>query len=175
MKRKSIFLALALLMALALVVPAFADATVTIVAGSLSQTPQNITFGTVTLTGADQTVPDQDVTAWTASDATGTGNGWHITIAATDFSDGTHTIGVANFRAQLLDANITTVMGNTPPASSITTFTPLSTVAQTLLSAATGNGMGEYQYIPDFTLDVAASTFAGSYLSTVTVAIVSGP
>jgi hypothetical protein len=175
MKGKTIGVSLVVLLSLVIAMPAFADATVTISGGSLSVTPQSIGFGTVTLAGADQTVTDGDSTNWSAVDPTGAGAGWNVTIAATDFVDGGNTIAVANFDARLLDANISTVAGNTAPTSSITTYTALSTTAQTLLSAAVGDGMGSYTFVPDFTLDVAASTFAGTYTSTVTVAIVSGP
>ena len=176
MKRKWLVYGIVFLLSLALAGQAFADATVTISGGTLAVTPQSIGFGTVTLDGTDQTVNDGDVTAWAAVDPTGTGAGWHVTIAATDFTDGgTNSIAVANFKARLLDATVSTVTGNTAPASSITTYTALSTVAQTLLAATAGNGMGSYEYIPDFTLDVVAETYAAAYTSTVTVAIVSGP
>jgi len=175
MKNKKIVLSIVLLISLVITVPALADATVTISGGSLSVTPQSIGFGTVTLTGADQTVTDGDSTNWSAVDPTGTGVGWNVTIAATDFDSGVNTIAVANFRARLLDANISTIAGNTAPTSSITAYTALSTTAQTLLSAAVNEGMGTYNFVPDFELDVAAATFAGIYTSTVTVAIISGP
>ncbi len=175
MKSKKIVLSIVLLISLVITVPALADATVTISGGSLSVTPQSIGFGTVTLTGADQTITDGDSTNWSAVDPTGTAVGWNVTIAATDFISGVNTIAVANFRAMLLDANISTVAGNTAPTSSITAYAALSTTAQTLLSAAANEGMGTYNFVPDFELDVAAETFAGSYTSTVTVAIISGP
>jgi hypothetical protein len=175
MKRKIVVLTLVLLLSLALTVPAFADATVTISGGTLSVTAQSIGFGTVTLNGTDQTVFDGDATLWQAKDPTGTGSGWHVTIAAADFSDGTHTIAASNFKAKLADATILTVAGNTAPASSLTAYTALSTTPQTFLSAAANQGMGTYTFVPDFSLDVAAETFAGTYTSTVTVAIVAGP
>lgn len=175
MKKWRIVLGFVLLASLVFTIPAMADATVTVSGGTLSVTPQSIDFGTVTLDGTDQTVTDQDSTNWSGVDPTGTGAGWHVTIAATDFVDGGNTIGVANFKAKLDDANINVVAGNTAPTSSIIAYTSLSTTAQTLLSAAVGNGMGSYNFVPDFTLDVAASTYAGSYTSTVTVAIISGP
>jgi len=175
MKRITKAMTLTLILGLVMVVPVLADATVTISGGALSVTPQSIDFGTVTLDGTDQTVTDQDVTNWVAVDPTGTGSGWHVTIAATDFSDGTHTIAVSNFSVKLDDANVSTVYGNTAPTSSITAYTALSGTAQTLLGAASDEGMGTYNFVPDFQLDVAAETYTGTYTSTVTVAIVSGP
>lgn len=172
--RLAAFLAALALLA-ALPGAALADATITVSGGSLSVTPAAITFTTVTLTGADQT-SNGTTSAWTVADPTGTGAGYHITIAATAFSDGaSHTIPVSGFRATLTSGNIATTSGNTAPASSMTSATALSTSAQTLLSAATSAGMGTYTATPTFTLAVPANTFAGSYTSTVTVAIVSGP
>ena len=163
MKRKFVVLTLVLLLSLAITVPAFADATVTISGGALSVTAQSIGFGTVTLNGSDQTVFDGDATLWQAKDPTGTGSGWHVTIAATDFVDGGNTIAVSNFKAKLDDSNISTVAGNAAPTSSLTAYTSLSTTAQTFMSAASGAGMGTYTFVPDFSLGVAAETYAGSY------------
>jgi WxL domain surface cell wall-binding len=175
MKRNLVVLTLVLLLSLAITVPALADATVTISPGSLSVTAQGISFGTVTLNGTDQTVFDGDVSLWQAKDPTGTGSGWHATIAAADFSDGTHTISASNLKTKLEDGTIVSVAGNTAPTSSVTAYTALSATPQTFLSAASGAGMGTYTFVPDFSLDVAAETYAGSYTSTVTVAIISGP
>ena len=178
MSRKLFLLAIAALLAFGVVGKAFADASVVVSAGSLSQTPQNINFPGVTLTGADQTVSDTDVTNWSAADSTGTGAGWHINISAANFikqGDATKTIAVANFKVRVTDANITLVDGNTKPTSSITAYTSLSGTAQALMSAASGNGMGNYTYVPDFQLTIPAETYAGTYTSVVTVAIVSGP
>ena len=150
-------------------------ATANISAGSLSITAQAVNFS-ATLTGSDQTVFDSDSTDWSAEDATGSGSGWHVTIASTDFTSGSDTITVDNFKVRLEDSSITTVSGNTKPASSITDYTALSTTAATLMSASAGNGMGVYNFVPDFSLDIAAETAAHSdYAATVTVNIISGP
>ena len=173
-KRFTLAFALTLALALGLVGIAYADATVTISGGTLSVTGQSISF-TASLTGADQTVYDNDAANWSAVDPTGTGAGWHINISATDFSDGSHTITVGNFKVKLDAGNIATVAGNTAPTSQITSYTALSGTAQSLLSAALGAGMGTYTFVPDFSLDLAAETYAGTYTSTVTVAIIAGP
>lgn len=150
-------------------------ATANITAGVLSVTAQDINFSG-TLSGADQTLYDSDSTTWEAEDATGSGSGWHITIASTDFTSGVDSIAVSNFKVRLLDANITIASGNTKPTSSITDYTALSTTAATLMSAAADTGMGVYNFVPDFSLDIAADTVAHSdYTATVTVIIISGP
>lgn len=174
MKKRILQILMAMALLAATAVAAFADGQVVITGGSLSQIPQNIGF-TATLTGLAQTVNDNDSTNWTATDPTGTGTGWNITILATDFVSGGNTIAVSNFKVKLDAGNIATVDGNTAPTSSITAYTSLTGTAQKLLSAAVNAGMGDYTYVPDFSLDLAADVFAGTYDSTVTVAVVSGP
>jgi len=178
MNRKLIAIAVAFLLTIGLVGSVFADASVVISGGALSSTPQSIGFAGVTLAGVDQTVSDTDVSNWSVADPTGTGAGFHINISAANFiktGDVTKTIAVANFKVRVTDANITLVDGNTKPTSSITSYTSLSGTAQALMSAAAGNGMGSYTYVPDFQLTIPAETYAGTYTSVVTVAIVSGP
>jgi len=175
MKLKTISISLTLLLLAALAAPVLADATITVSGGTLSVTPQAVAFAGVTLNGADQTSTGTS-SAWSASDLTGSGSGWHINVKATDFSDGAgNSIAVGGFRIQLQAGNISTVAGNTAPSSQIASLTALSTTDQSLLSAASGAGMGTYNFTPNFDLAVPAETFAGSYSSTVTVSAVSGP
>ncbi len=181
MKKRMVILTITIILILASTGTVLADtsdtgtATANLSAGSLSITSQNISFSG-TLTGSDQTLFDGDSSDWVAEDATGSGSGWHVTIASTDFSSGSDTIPVSSFKVRLLDSSITTVSGNTKPSSSITSYTALSTTAATLLSAEAGNGMGIYNFVPDFSLDIAADTAAHSdYTATVTVNIISGP
>jgi hypothetical protein len=150
-------------------------ATANIRAGSLSVSAQNISLA-ATLDGTDQTVYDTDSATWTAADATGSGSGWHITIGSTNFVSGSDTIAYSNFKVKVDDTNILVVDGNDKPTSSITSYTAFGADAATLMSAAAGKGMGNYTFVPDFSLDVAAETLAHSdYTATVTVNIISGP
>lgn len=103
------------------------------------------------------------------------GTGWHITIQGTDFSDGSHTIGIGNMAARLLDANIVVLSGSGPPSSTMTAYTPLSAAAQTMLQATGTNGVGSYQFTPDFRLSVAAETYTGNYLAAITATFIIGP
>ena len=59
--------------------------TVAVTGGTLSVTPANVTLSGVTLDGADKTAISTS-NAWTAKDPTGTGAGWRLTIASTDFT-----------------------------------------------------------------------------------------
>ena len=79
----AIFAALALL-AVTAVVASAESGSVTISGGSLAETITNVALPEVTLDGTDQTTTDTS-NAWTAKDPTGTGAGWNLTIAASDF------------------------------------------------------------------------------------------
>lgn len=164
------------LAALLCAAPALAEAgAILIQGGSLSIEAANINFTTVTLDGARHDNGAGTTSVWTAIDPTGTGAGWHLTIAATNFTNaGGKTISKDGFTMQLLDSAISVLDGNAKPTSSLTTHTSIGTL-QTFASAAVNAGMGSYTLLPTFALDVPASTFAGSYNSTVTVSIVSGP
>ena len=62
--------------------------TVAITGGTLSVTPLNVTLSGLTLDGSDKTTTSTS-NAWKAKDPTGTGAGWRLTIAATDFTTDT--------------------------------------------------------------------------------------
>ncbi|MBA4181391.1 MAG: hypothetical protein C0506_12440 [Anaerolinea sp.] len=149
------------------------QASVSVTGGNLASTAQNIAFPGVTLNGSDQTVTGT-TTAWAASDARGTGDGWRVTVTSEAFVGSGGTIPVANFKTQL--TAVTTVSGNTAPIPSPASFTPLSSITPVkLLSAALTTGMGSYTYTPAFQLTVPGSAGAGSYTANVTVSINSGP
>ncbi len=149
------------------------QASVTIQGGNLTNTAQNVVFGNVALSGADQTVAATAAT-WQAKDARGTGDGWNVTLSSSNFT-GAGTINVANFKMRQLQAAITLVSGSTAPTSLVTTFQSLGTLPLKVLQATGGAGMGTYDYIPDFQLTVPASAVAGSYTANVTVSVNSGP
>ncbi len=148
--------------------------TITINSGSLYVNANPITFPNTVLSGAAQTV-NGSTTAWDVGDNTGIGAGYRLTIAATDFSDGAgHTISVSNVSVQVLDTDIALQAGNTKPVSALAAYTPLSTIAQNLLTANINTGMGTYTALPSFRVIIPASAYAGSYTSTVTVTIIAG-
>jgi hypothetical protein len=151
------------------------QATVSVLAGNLTNTAQNVSFPAVTLDGTDQVKDGTTTPAWVAKDARGSGAGWNVTISSSNFSGSGGSIPVANFKVRLLQTNIVTVSGNTAPTTSIGTLAPLSGTPTRLLSAALNAGMGQYNYTPDFQLTVPGSTAAGAYTANVSVSINSGP
>lgn len=142
---------------------------------AMNITTAAINFPGVTLDGTDQIVTGS-TNAWQA-DATGESGGWNISIASTDFNNGTgKTIAVSNFEIKLQDAKIVMVSGDiNGPVSTQTSFTPLGGTALKIASAAVSEGNGVYSLTPDFRLAVPAETYQGSYTATVTVAVNSGP
>lgn len=161
---------------------AFAEsASVTVTGGSLVSTAANVSLSGVTLDGTDQTATST-ADSWGINDARGTGAGYCVTIDSTDFSDGSHTIDISQtdqeFKIQILDGDTVCNAGDSTnmPASQVTTLTAITTNPTTLniLSAAADAGMGDYDYGPDFELEVRAETYAGSYTATITVTANSG-
>jgi plastocyanin len=153
-----------------------ATAALNVTIGSgLSLTTQAVNFGSVLLNAADQVITTSPQ-AWRAADARGTGAGWNVTLTAADFTSPGGTIPVANFKVQLLASKVTTVSGNAPPVTRVTSFQPLSNTSPLkLLSAGAGEGMGSYDFTPDFELMVPASTAAAVYEAALVVSINSGP
>ncbi len=150
------------------------QATLSIGGGGLSNTAQDIAFGYLTLTGADQTVAaSQQI--WQAKDARGTAAGWNVTVSSSDFT-GAGTIAAANnFKTRLLQTNVSTVAGNAPPQSQALSFQSLGGTPLKILAAALNEGMGTYDYIPEFQLTIPASAMEGAYSANVSVSVNSGP
>ena len=150
-------------------------ATINVNAGALTQASSAVDFGAISVTGIDQIVDTQPAAAYNGTDARGNAAGWNITMSATDFTAPGGSISVANFKMQVLPGNVTTNGGNTAPTSLVQTYQPLSGSPLKVLAAAVGNGMGDYDYTPDFRLTVPASVVAGSYQANMTVSINTGP
>lgn len=133
--------------------------------------------GPTALPGVDITGVDQQ-TGGTLGvidirDARGTGAGWHVIAQATDFisrENAGHTIGAAGLYLGG-PAPVTTIAGNVRPLA----FTGSLGAPLKLLSAAPHNGMGHFQAEPPVTLDIPADVFAGTYDSTLTLTMSSGP
>lgn len=151
------------------------QATITLVAGTLSMDAYPVDFAPVTLNGLDQTI-DTSPQPWRVMDARGTGTGWSLTVTSSDFSTAGGTIPVANFRVQQLQSKIVVNSGNTPPTSQASSYQVLgNAVPLKLLSAAAGEGMGSYDFTPDFRLTIPASTIPGEYHASLVVSVNSGP
>src|SRR5260370_6185397 len=172
--------------------------TVTLTAGTLTLTsPSSLTWAS-TLTGLDQSVVDtvSGDQQYTVTDATGSGAGWHVTTSATTFTNGSHTL--PNAGTLVTTGSVTSVTATTAPTATCTgTCTPptnsttypvaITTAATsptpvTIYDTAASTRLGQI-VIGGSTqanpvgggVNVPASAVTGSYTSTLTMAIVSGP
>jgi hypothetical protein len=147
--------------------------------GSLSlSAPGSTSFNGVTLNGTDQTAtatvtlkPDDETAAHT---------GWNVTETSTTFNDGSgHTLPTT--ATVTTAASAAAAGGNCVlPTNSVTypVILPAGTTAPTAVkayNAAASTGQGPANVTLGYQLSVPANTFRGTYTSTWTFAIVSGP
>lgn len=152
----------------------------TVAAGALSVATSAAPTFSANLATGDQT-PTYTLPL-TATDTTGTGAGWNLTITSTQFTTGGGT-------PHTLAANASTITGATSACATGTCTNPTNAVAYPVgvpaaataptavkfFNAAANTGLGSFTVTPTVGVFVPSSTFAGSYSSTLTVSIVSGP
>lgn len=155
-----------------------AQATVsgTVLSATTSATPNftaNLDSGDTTKT---YTIP------LAVQDTRGTGAGWNVLITSTTFSTG-------GGSPRTLAANASSLSGVTASCSSGTCTSPSNAVSYPLtvpagstaptpvkfFNSATDNGMGMFTITPTIGVAVPQNSFSGTYTSTVTVSLVSGP
>jgi hypothetical protein len=174
------------------------NGTVTLTGGALTLTSPAQLNWTGTLTGTSQTLVDTTAgdQQYTVIDATGSGAGWHVTTAATTFTNGTHTF--ANAGTFVTNGSLTAIGSTTGPSATCTLTCTLPTDTTTYpvaittaasaptpvliydTAAATGLGSivigGSAAANPvGWWVNVPGSASSGAYVSTITMAIVSGP
>ena len=153
-------------------------------AGSVTEAVAAPTIPTVTLAGVDQTV--SYTLPVTVVDATGTGNGWNLTITSTAFTTGggsPHTLAADASTITGVDAACvteTSTCTNPSNAVSYPLALPAGASAPTaakFFNAAAASGLGKFTVTPTISIAVPANTYASAsgYSSTITVAVVSGP
>ncbi len=153
----------------------------TVVGGAtLSASSTGTPSFSLTLNGTDQTtsytLPAQ------AIDPRGTGAGWNLTVTSTQFSDGSgHTFPTtassitAATNACGASSTCTQATNSVSYASLTVPAGPTAPAAVKFFNAATNTGMGKIDVSATVSVAVPANVFAGTYTSTVTVSIVSGP
>ena len=159
--------------------------------------PGSLTWA-VTLNGANQSVADTVAgdQQLAVSDETLTGAGWDVTISATTFTNGAHTL--PNTGTFVLTGDVSSITASTapslactlsciPPADAVTYPVAITTAASSpspvsVYEASVGSGLGWILLGGSSSADpfgwwvkVPGNAFRGSYTSTVTVAIASGP
>jgi len=173
--------ATALALAILPAIPAGAtSATANVTAGSLAfvSAPPSVTFND-TLNGANQTPTVTQ--ALDIGDATGSGTGWSITATSTTFTTGSITLATTSTSVTATptvacDSGITCVTATN--SVSYTYTLPAAATAPTatkLFNAAVNTGMGNQTVTVTWSLALPASTKVGTYTSTWTLSLVSGP
>lgn len=189
-KRQIAVLGLAVVTALALSSAASAadDTDVQIIGGGLTITNMTVpNFANVTLDGTAKATTTT-AEGFSVTDARGTGAGWHVNVNATQFCklDG---VGAAcdlvtprSLPTSSLSVPTLTVAKADATSSAVPTVTggPYLIDGATVSvasAAANGSGMGSYNFSQggDWTLTVPASAYVGTYRSTVTVSVLTGP
>ncbi len=165
----SFALAASLLLGIASVGAASASATLT--AGSLAITtpPANFSYSG-TLTGDLLTLSSSF--AVSVNDATGSKAGWNLQATIGTLTSGTDTIPAANHTIQSV---ATSGVTGTAPVNAITYPLAMPTSGGKIFNSAAAKGMGKSTETFTTQLVVPADAAAGSYSTTLTVTIVSGP
>ena len=166
--------------------------------GSLTLTsPSSLTWSE-TLNGLDQSVVDTTAgdKQYTVNDATGTGAGWHVTMSATTFTNSSHTLSDTGTLST--NGSVSSISGTSAPTATCSATCTLPTDTTTYpvaittaassptpatiydTSAATGLGQivigGSTAANPvGWWLQIPASVYSGTYTSTVTLEVISGP
>lgn len=168
--------------------------TLTLTGGNLTITPPTSLTWTAAQTGlnlnvVDTTAADQ---GYTVSDATGTGAGWHVTVAATQFTTGTNTLSnTGTFSTNGSTSSVTastaptaacvTVGQCTVPTDTTTYPVAITTAASsptpvTVFDTSASTGIGSIAIgSVGWWLSIPATAYAGTYTSTITVAVVAAP
>ena len=151
------------------------DATGTLTAGALSNTAPAITPFATALTGVNQTVTTA-VGAYSVTDATGSNEGYSVTVAATDpVVAGSAALAGTGGSLTLTPTDATAAAGN--PTTTGPVAAPaqvLSTTAATIQNAAADTGQGAWDFAADagavesLSVVIPGDASAGAYSSTLT-------
>ena len=118
----------------------------------------------------------------TAQDTRGTGAGWNLTVTSTQYTTGGGSPStLATTASSLTGVTSTCASGTCTNPTNATTYpvaVPAGSTAPTAVkffSAAANTGMGKFTVTPTIGVFVPQNTTAGTYTSTLTLAVVSGP
>ena len=152
----------------------------------------------VTVSAVNQNVVDTVAAhqSITINDSTASGAGWHVTASATTFTSGANTL--ANVGTFAVTGSLTSMTATTAPtATCVTTCTlpgnttvypvaittaPSSPVASVIWHAPVSTGLGAVTlggsaaaHPLGWWVNIPITTLVGTYTSTVTLSVVSGP
>jgi len=144
----------------------------------LSETATSTTASfSATLNGSDKTATY--TIPLTVADLRGTGAGWNLTITSTQLAAGAYTLPTSASSVTAVSKSCS-VSPCTNPTNSVTypVTVPAGSGPPTAVrfyNAAAGTGKGTFTVTPTIKVAVGANAYKGSYSSTITLAIVSGP
>jgi hypothetical protein len=146
---------------------------------ALSVTSSATPSFSLTLNGTDQT--QTYALPFTAVDPRGTGAGWNLSITSTQFSSGAHTLPATASVISNLTSGCSSGSTCTGPTNSVSwsgLAIPAASVAPApvkFFNAAANSGLGSVDFNMTVSVTVPANTYAGSYSSTVTLSMITGP
>jgi putative surface cell wall-binding protein len=161
------------------------DTSITLAAGELTYTTPFTAgdFPSTTLTGLAQT-KRASVNAWTVTDARGSLlNGWNVTVAASQFTaGGGKTLPTGSMTLATPPAPTTTFGNLSLPPVPVPLAAPIDGGStQKMATAAVAQGLGQWTFTSvnagggDLALTVPPDAQAGTYTSTITTTLASGP
>jgi hypothetical protein len=148
-------------------------------AGTLSESTSAAPSVAVTLNGTDQTAPY--TLPVTVTDTRGTGAGWNLTITSTQFKTGAPVTRLAANASTMSASSSKCAVGScTNPVNTVTypLAVPAGIVAPApvkFFNAALASGLGTFTVTPAISVAVPANSLKGTYTSTITLAIATGP
>ncbi|HEU0167790.1 MAG TPA: WxL domain-containing protein [Chloroflexota bacterium] len=155
----------------ALAATANATGSATINSGQYSISATNFSFGTIPLTGQDQPV-NAAADQVTVTDATGTGNGWNVTLSGGALTDGTHSLPNYTINGGTLVSST----GTAGPGATVNTPAVVTAAPVKVLSDAAGAGLGQDVYAFNYNQDVPANAYASTgYTATETLTLAATP
>lgn len=140
-------------------------------------------FPTTSLTGLQQ-VARANVNPWTITDARGSLTaGWNVTVAASQFTDGSKTLPTGSMSLVNVPTIGTTVGNLSLPPVSVPAALAIDGggAAQKIATAAIAQGLGQWTLTPlnaaggDLILTIPPDAQPGTYTSTITTTLATGP
>lgn len=182
-KQATVGFSLAALLAAGAAVPALADNSVygDIDGGSLTSSIADLDLGAVNYAHTSQNM--NGTMALTVDDQTGTGDGWNVTVVASDFvysgaNDGA-AIAATNFSLGTIGTPAQVagqaVDGTDGPVADAANNSASLDQARRVVYANPDFGQGQYSQDLPVTLTVPGQSRAGTYTTTLTVTATSGP
>lgn len=155
---------------------------VTITSGTLDYTTPLTArnFPATTLSGLQQTTT-ADIAPYKVTDARGGSAGWNLTIAASQFTSGTNTLPTGSLLMATAPVPTTTVgnLGVAPVPQVVASAIDGGSTQKIVSAPAVAlGGAGEWTFTPlagTLTLTIPPAVPAGTYTSTITTTLATGP